>query len=446
MTLSTALTGRVLLFAVATLTVTSLLSGLLPALAARRVDPIADLKPRGAGRSGGSRLTVSGHGLIALQVALSVVLLTVAGLLLHSLVKLTTHPVGFDPDRVAVVALAQRESSVSPAPMGDVVARLVKRLEQLPGVASVSQGAITPVSGVEIGINVRADGAAPAAESHAFFTSVAPRYFDTLGIPLLAGRDFAAGDITDRPTVAAINDTLARRLFGGTNPIGRSMRFVEGNRPPLEIVGVVADATYASIREPRRAFVYLPWQTAGNRLTRATLFVRSERGDAISLAGTMEQVFRSLDQRVTVTGVRTLRSTLDDSLHGDRVVSGLASAFGLLALGIAAVGLFGVLSVTVAKQTAEISLRMALGASPPQIVGVVARPIVVVVALGMGIGLAAARGATPALGSLLFEVEPADPAAMAAALALLVLTAVAAVLLPIRRAMRVAPSAALRAE
>ncbi len=191
------------------------------------------------------------------QVALSVPLVIGAGLLVHSLVNLQAFDVGFDAKHVVRLKLSDSDTRRTPEQSEALTRTMLDRARQVPGIKSVSLSGIAPLSGDEIGINVVAVGEAPTDSTHAFFSGVTPGYFATLGIPILSGREFAESDRVGTAPVAVINQTMARRYFGERNPIGRLLRFVEGHRSPVEIIGVVKDATYVSIRESAPNFFYL---------------------------------------------------------------------------------------------------------------------------------------------------------------------------------------------
>jgi predicted permease len=438
--------SRTLLFTAVALALTVLLCGLAPALSATRGELAEGLKAQGSGSHRSSTESRLGKILIVAQVALSMMLLMVAGLLLRSLWKLETFDAGFDRDNVLVVTTNGFAASETRVEMAVFYNRLLERVKQLPGVRSACYSSFTPISGKEVGVNVTVEGYTlrPGEVANEQFTGVSPGYFETMGIPLLEGREFTEADVHEdsnspqSTTVAIINRTMARRFFGDTSPLGKHFRFVEGNRPLQEIVGVVADSKYNDLREMPIDFFYIPG-THGELEIRASGFTKS-------LVGLLREILHSLDSSVTITSIETLRERVDESLHSDRLIAGLCGAFSLLALALASIGLYGMLAFSVARRTSEIGIRMALGARPRDIFRLIAKQGIALTLLGLGLGAAGAVASTSLLASLLFGVHRGDPLASVAVCVLLLLAALLACLVPARRAMRVDPVIALRCE
>ncbi len=387
---------RVLAFAAGALVISILACGLIPALAASRTDLARDITTQSvvAGNSHSSGLL--GKSLVAAQVALAVTILAGAGLLLHSLFNLETFDVGFDRNSVIVATLADSQHQRSAADAQNLYTRMMAAASALPGVRAVAQSAYPPVSGHEIGINVALDGEQPrTGESHAFLMSVTPRYFETMGIQLLAGRDFDARDTGTTPLrVAIINRTMARHYFGDTSPIGRKFRMVEGNRPPFEIVGVAADSVYNDLREQTPDFFYMDRdQSPAGTTFRGTLNLRVSAGASQSTEQALGSALHSVDPNITLTNVQTLREEINESLHQDRLVAALCATLGALALALTCVGLFGVLSFQVTRRTSEIGIRMALGARPRNILYLVAGQGMRLVFIGLVAGIGGALAA-----------------------------------------------------
>lgn len=443
--LATGLDLRVAAFTVGIMAVTVLLSGLWPAFATSRVDVLHAIKPGSAGQAGTGRPSALRNGLLIGQVALSVVLLTGAGMLIRTVVNLSTHDLGFDDRHVLAVSLTDSVSGRPAGQASQVLARIVERVSGLPGVDSVSFNSLVPLTRNEIGITVGAEDAAFPATSHTFFTYVAPAYFETMGMRIVSGRDFPAAVVAGAPVQVIINQTLGRRLFGGASPIGHFVRFLEGPRPPMEIVGVASDAVYNAVREEQRSFMYVRSPSAMPSI-RTTLVVRLADLRAAATIGAVEASIGAIDPGVRVTTARTIRDYVNDSLHRDRLIAGLASGFSVLALGIAAVGLFGVLAVAVAGQTREIGVRMALGADARRIARFVAGPAVSLVSAGLLLGLLGAALMTPVVSSLLFGIETVDVMTVAAVAATLAAEAGVACYVPARRAVRIDPASVLRGE
>lgn len=444
--LATGLNIRTLYFTAGALVLTMFVCGLAPALAGTCGELAEELKAQGRGSHRSSAQSHLGNVLIVAQVALSVMLLSGAGLLLHSLFNLETFNPGFDRDKVLIVTMNGYAASRTRDQIAQWYAQLLDRVKQLPGVRSASYSSFTPISSKEVGINVVVDGYAlrPGEVANEEFVGVSPEYFDTMGIPLLAGRDFTEADVhPESPsnlstTVAIINETMARRFFAHSSPLGRHFHFVEGNRPPLEIVGVVADSKYNDLREGPADFFYIPG-------THGELEIRTS-GSTKTLAGPLREIIHSLDHSVTVTGIHTLREQIDESLHSDRLIAALCAAFSILALVLTCVGLYGALAFNVARRTSEIGIRMALGAHPRDIFRLVVGEGLRLTLLGLILGVVAALGAGSLLASILFGLKQTDPLTFLGVSAVLVWAAVLACYLPARRAMHLDPMAALRDE
>ncbi|MGC1171232.1 MAG: ABC transporter permease [Candidatus Acidiferrales bacterium] len=444
--LSAGLNVRTLLFTAVVLVLTVLVCGLAPALAAVRGELAEELKVQGPGSQRSSAQSRLGNFLIVSQVALSMMLLAAAGLLLHSLFNLETFNTGFDRDKVLIVTMNGYSASRTRDQIAQFYARLLDRVKQLPGVHSASYSSFTPVSGKEVGVNVVVDGYTlrPGEVANELFVGVSPEYFETMGIPLLAVRDFTEADVHPdsasnlSTTVAIINRTMAHRFFAHSSPLGKHFHFVEGNRPPLEIVGVVADSKYNDLRESPADFFYIPG-------THGDLEIRTS-GSAKTLAGALHGIIQTPDSSVKVTGIRTLREQVDESLHSDRLIAALCAAFSILALVLTCVGLYGALAFSVARRTSEIGIRMALGAQPRDIFRLVVGEGLRLTLAGLFLGIVAALSAGSLLASILFAVKQTDPLTFLAVSAVLVSAAVLACYLPARRAMRLDPMTALRDE
>jgi putative ABC transport system permease protein len=276
------------------------------------------------------------------------------------------------------------------------------------------------------------------------FVGVSPAYFETMGIPLLAGREFTEQDVhADSPsnlatTAAIINRTMAHRFFGDASPVGKHIQFVEGNHPQLEIVGVVADSKYNDLREGPTDFFYIPG-------THGDIEIRTE-GSAQTLAGSLPAIFHSFDSSVTITGIRSLREQVDESLHSDRLIAALCATFSILALILTCVGLYGVLAFNVARRTSEMGIRIALGANQRDIFRLVVGQGLRLTSVGLVLGIAGAFAGRSLLANVLFAVKQTDPPRFLGVSIVLLSAAVLACYIPARRATRVDPMVALRNE
>ncbi len=421
--LSTALNWRLLRFATALLGIAVVVCGLTPALFAASGELADALKSQGTGAHISPGQSRFNRALIVAQVGLSTMLLAGAGLLLRSLYNLETFDAGFDRDKVLTVALNGYSASRTRDQVANFYKQLLERVKSLPGVRSASYSGFAPISGKEIGVNVTVEGYTlhPGEVANERFVGVSPGYFETMGIPILAGRDFTPADTRSdsnsyqATTAAIVNRTMARRFFGDGNPVGKHIRFVEGNRPPLEIVGVVADSKYNDLRESAIDFFYIPG-THGDLEIRANV-------PAETLALPVQDVVRSLDSSVTVTSIRTLRESIDESLHSDRLIAALCGIFSMLALALTCVGLYGVLASDVARRRHELGIRIAVGASPRNIFQLLVRQGLRLTFLGVALGLFAAFASGSLLASLLFGVRKTDPLTFVAVSAVLLTAA-----------------------
>jgi predicted permease len=446
-TITPALDWRLLGFAFGLLVLTLVACGAVPAMAAGGIDVAQGLRFRGAGLDRGARPSRLRRGLVVAQIAASVTLLSGAGLLVRSLTNLQAFDPGFDPDRVLAVTLRDRESN-RPAGQADAIAdELLRRTVATTGVVSAAFGSLPPLSGSEIGINIVAEARPSAPPVHTFIApGVRPGYFETLGLRLARGEECPPVTAGPDPSVV-INARLAARLFPGSSALGERVRFVEGRRPPMIVVGVARDSTYVRLREEPRNFVYICYLQGQLRsVTNIVLFVRSASTTAGPLDGPLRALVHATDSNLETTRAQTLEAYRADSIRPDRLVAHLSAGFALIAAVISAVGLFGVVAATVARQTSEIGLRMALGADARGIVRFVALPVIGLVVAGLGLGLAGAAATTSLLSSLLFRLGHIDLVTWFGVIVVLATVCAAACAVPLTRALKIDPVSALRTE
>jgi predicted permease len=448
--LDLSLDWRVLAFAAAVALLTSVLVGLVPAV--RSTDFAASAVMKNQAAAGGERRVrfYAGKWMVAGQVALSLILLIGGGLLLRTFVKLIRVDRGFDASNVLVVmakppwfaADIVKMSAEERTLAHDEIAR---QLRTLPGVLSVARTFTTPIGDDNYMTLVTADlpGTPPGATGTGYFNFVAPGYFTTLRTPILAGRDFDDRDTTTAPPVAIVNETLARKYFPGVGALGKRLRIHD--RPvPVEVVGLVKDATYESVREVTPPTVFMPATQAPPSGAAQEFVLRASVPPSV-LIPSVQRVVRKVNPEIPLE-FQTLAQQVDDNLVQERLLATLAGFFGGLAMLLAMIGLYGVLSYLVAHRQMEFGVRMALGATPGSILWLVMRDVLLVLAAGVTVGLAAALATTRVLRQLLFGLEPHDPATIGIAIALLSAMAALAGYLPARRATRVDPIIALRSE
>jgi predicted permease len=417
--------------------VVTLLFGLLPAARASSIRPLGLL--RAIQPQGSRRLA---NVLVAGQMAFSVALLFVTGLFVASFIRVSTRPLGFMPDKLLVLQ-AEGRTEHPPA----VWTALLTELSQAPGVESAAMAAWAPLSGNKWTGRVRVQGRTIDGESP-FFLDVSAGYFRTLGLDLLGGRDFGPADqapaVTDdkkaRAGVAVVNETFARVYFDGANPIGR--RFSVGPRDvdvPVEIIGLVRDAAYMSVKEELRPTVYVPIDPRNS----GAIFVRTT-GDAASMSTSLSREIARIRPDLRVTGARTQSLLVARQLTQDRVLATISVFFAAVALLIAGIGLYGIVSQSVIRQQRDIAIRMALGAAARQVIGQTGGAIALAAGAGGLAGLVLGIVASRPLQSLFFEVSSNEPANLAAPMAALVVVMVLAALPPLLRAIRINPVRALR--
>ena len=437
--------GRVFLFAFAVSVATGVLFGILPAWKAARNDPQGALKDGDRGNAGSRRTHTA---LVVTEVALSMVLLAGAVLMIQSFMRVKQLQFGFDTDRVLsgrVILPAYRYPDV---PKVDAFARaMLEKLRQIPGVEAAGIVTYLPLSGWNGGIDFGIEGQPQltgAERPSASFQAVSEDYFRSMGVPILAGRPFTARDDRRAPNVAIVNEALAKRYWPRDSAVGRRV-LIPGNAgpEPFEIVGVVGNTRHAGLEEPIEPEMYLStWQSASLLMC---LTLRTS-GDPAVLAGQMRAAIWSVDPEQPVTYVMPLSELAAESLAFRRAGMMLAAGFGSLALVLAAIGIYGVLSYSVGRRTREIGVRVALGASRGDVARLVLREGLLMTTAGVVLGLAAALVLSRFMESVLFEVKPADPATYALVAAILIAVAVVATLVPARRATAVDPLVALRSE
>ncbi|HEY7184415.1 MAG TPA: FtsX-like permease family protein, partial [Blastocatellia bacterium] len=450
--------ARVLAFTLLVSVLTGLLFGLAPAWQATRIHLTASLKDQTGASASRSRLTLN-KALVVAQVALSLFLLIGAGLFARSLRNLRTLDAGIDYENVVQFWLDTNENYGAER-LSDLYKRMLARLESLPGAQSATLSNYSLLSDFYRNDVVSIPGYTPAPDEDmsSKCITVGPRFFETMKMPILAGRDFGAQDerppappkdasaatgpknpAETPPLSAVVSQTMARYFFGNENPVGK--RFLDDGQP-VEIIGVARDSKHITLREqPQRVFYLYYFQQPGRGVARLQLRVS---GEPVDYTATIERLAREFDPQAPVVELRMMRDSVDASLTQDRFIAQMGSAFSLFALLLACVGLYGVMSYTVARRTNEIGIRIALGAQRRDVVGLVLRETMLLVIIGVIIGLSAALWATRLIANSLYGLTPNDPLTIGLASMLLLTVAALAGYLPARRASRVDPMVALR--
>jgi predicted permease len=422
--------------------VTAMLFGLAPAFRTTRVDLGTTLKLDTRTMRGGSRLAAP-KLLVALQVALSLLLVVGAGLFGRSFRNLTHTDLGFEPDRVVSANINLRVVQYPVGQLPDLYRRLIERLEALPGVQSAANSTCLLATNCHRGSGLTVVGYQPPSGEQIQIEEnyVSHRFFSTVGMRLLAGRDFDERDTEKAPKVAVVNETLARQFFGGRNVIGAHLGH---GQPDIEIVGVVQEARVTPVRDQPLPMAYLPIQQ-GPGVYASALEVKAA-GNPERLTMAVRKAIAEVAPSVPIEQVGLLSEQVSRNVDQERLVALLTGAFGLLALGLASFGLVGVMSFTVARRTAEIGLRLALGAQRARVLSMILRESLLPVAIGVVVGLSMVLAVSRLLAGMLFGLTPNDPLTIAGATTTLATVATLAGFFPAWQASRVDPMVALRHE
>ena len=458
--ISTAPDFRILLFTLAVTVATGLIFGLAPALQSTRPDVGRTLKDQAGGVVSG------GHGrlrnaLVVTQVALSLLLLIGAGLFLRSLKNLSNLGPGFSAERLVVFNIDPSLNGYSPERLNGFYRQLTENLNAIPGVKSVAVASMRIMEDDEWDSGLTAEGYSPTKpDDHpqAYMNQIGPGYFATLGVPITAGRDFRLTDnrMVKRPnpldesdmvpTTVMINEKFARKFFAGRNPVGMHLGFGTdpGTHTEMEIVGVVKDIKYTNLRDEIPIQAYVPYMNSPY-LGGMTIYVRTV-GDPSQLMTSIRAKVREADANLPIYAMRTMEAQISNSLSMERMIASLSTVFGFVATVLAIIGLYGVMSYSVAQRTREIGIRMALGAEQRKVIGMVMREVFTLIAIGVGVGVPAALVLMRVVKSQLYGLEAHDPWTLGLATGLLAVVACAAGYIPALRASRVDPMKALRYE
>jgi predicted permease len=441
---------RVLGFTLLVSALVGLGSGLAPALASERIELVRALKETAGTSSGTShrRWLTLGNGLVVVQMTISMLVLVGAGLLLRTVVNLKTVNTGFDPKNLLLFHVYSTYSQRTGLSLGRLGLDLRDQLATQPGVISASYSSFALMQGWNSTSLIDPIG----SKSSAVDTNelrVAPDFFKTMQIPLVAGRGFNPPDLLNEkfgfaPHIAVVNESFARRFFGQQRPVGQRFRF-HAAKYETEIIGVVGDAKFDQLRDDVQPTVYVPNVYTPIIDSVGEFEVRTAAAPKAMMSAIRSAITR-FDPNLLIADMKTQEEQIDQNIYQERLIANLSTLFALLALIVACVGIYGLLSYQVTRRTQEIGIRLALGAQRGDVLSIVMRQGAALAVLGAVIGTGAALGVTRYLQSFLYGVKPYDPMTMIAVAFLLIAVALLASYIPARRAMRTDPMVALRYE
>jgi putative ABC transport system permease protein len=442
--------GPVLVFTLFLSVFTSFIFGLVPALQASKSDLNETLKEGGRGNSGGAKQNRVRSLLVIAEVALALVLLIGAGLMIKSFVRLQNVNPGFDPENLITLELQLPENKYSEKDRQAAFQKqVVERVAEIPGVESAGAVNYLPFSGTELNASVSIEGRPPVANANerprAFFRNISPNYFQAMGIPLRQGRPFADSDNKDAPPVVIINEAAVRRFYPTEDPLGKRFKQgrAESKNPWLTVVGIVGGVSHTALGVASQPEVYLPFQQSPG--ASITLVART-KSDPRSMAGIVRREVSMLDRNLPVSNIKFMDEIVAASVSQPRVYALLLAIFAVLALILAAIGIYGVISYTVTQRTHEIGIRMALGAQTRDVLGLIIKQGMALALVGIFLGLLVSLALTRVLASQLYGVSSTDPWTFSAISLLLMLVAIIACYIPALRATKLDPLIALRYE
>ncbi len=439
---------RVFAFAALVGVVTGLLFGVAPAFRGTSLTPADALRDHSRGVVGGGSRFQIGHGLVALQVALSFVLVFGSSLFVRTLVALTSQDMGFESSRVLVGNLDVRATGVTPENRLAMFTRIREAVAAIPGVDAAATSFVTPVSGSTWNLEINVPDYAHNERRGVLFNGVSPNFFRAMGTPLLAGRDLRDSDRRNAPNVIIVNEAFAKKYFNGANPIGKTFTIVGFNENfptrVMEIVGMVANAKYQRLREEAQPTMYGAFAQERQISSGARIVIRTA-GEPWASRNAIVQAIGSVNQDIAID-LKRLDEDLGANILQERLVATLSGFFGALALLLAALGLYGVMSYTVTRRRNEIGIRMALGAEPRNVIGLVLKNVGIITVIGLVIGAAASVGTGRFINALLYNLAASDRTMIAVTAITRAAAAAIAGYLPARRAARIDPMAALREE
>ena len=438
--------GSVMAFTILIALASGVLVGIVPALAASRSDVQGALVESGRGTSGGTGGRRARAVLVTAEIALAVILTVGAGLLVRSFVVLTGVHAGFEADRLLTLQITLPPAVSTPDARRDFYQRLFARMEHVPGVQSAGGTTRMPLASTNVTsrVFVEGRGTSPTDSFEVDFRRAVHNYFTAMGMPILRGRHFQASDGPSAPPVVIVNQTMARRLWGDEDPVGRRIRMGPSDTSPWnEVIGVVGDIHHASLDQPPAPEVYIYY--LANPPVSPFVVLRTT-GDPVAVTESVRAELKSLDKDLSVYDIRTGSEIRAGAVSERRFIVTLASVFGILALSLAAIGVYGVMALMVTERAQEMGIRLALGAEPVRVVGLVIGQGLTLAAIGIGVGVAVSLALTPLMSSQLFGVGAIDPLTLGSVTALLFAVSLLACAVPARRAMSIDPVTALRAQ
>lgn len=436
-------------FAAALSLATGIAFGLFPALHSTRPDLVTALRNNSGKLAGGRTARRFRSSLATAQIALAMALLMSAGLFLKSLWKVSRVDLGVRVEKLVTFSVSPAQNGYDSVRIRNLFTQMEEELAALPGASAVTSARVPLIAGSSWNNSVRVEGFTPDANTSAnsSFNAVGAGHFRAIGVDLLAGREFTWADDLGRPKVAIVNETFAKRFGLGANPVGRRMAQGGSDTLPLdiEIVGLVRDMKYSSVKREIPPVFFLPYRQQGGDVGRLNFYVRTD-GDPATMLRAIPPLVQRLDPMLPIEDLRTMPEEIRLNTFEDRMISTLSASFAVLATILAAIGLYGVLAYSVAQRTREIGVRMALGADAWTVRALVLRQVGLMVLIGAVIGLAGAVALGKVAESMLYQMSGSDPLVMAASTVLLALIALAAGYVPAVRASRVDPMQALRYE
>jgi predicted permease len=445
--LSSAPNPRSLLFTLATALLTGLLFGLFPAFYATKHDLATVLKDDAGSVSSTGAAARFRKVLVTGQIALSLLLLILAGLFLKSLVNIINVDLGLRTKGVLTFGLSPDRNQYKPDQIRDLYARLEESIGTIPGVESITMSQIALLADNNRSTNVTVDGftAGPDTNMDSSFNEVGAGFFRTLAVPLVRGREFALSDTLDAPKVAIVNEAFKRKFSPNEDIVGKRMQMGNGKKNDIDIVGMARDAKYAQVKDPAPPLFYRPYRQ-DKELGGANYYVLVRGVPPAELGPSIRRAIAALDPNLPVERMHTFERQVEENVAIDRMITTLAGAFALLATFLAAVGLYGVLAYSVARRTREIAIRLAIGADPGTVRLMILKEVGVLALIGTLIGVPGAVALAKVAEPLLYGLKSSDPSVVVAATALIFVVALGAGYFPARLAMRVTPVTALRYE